>query len=571
MTVTRIRHQSARPWITPFQSLPLDQMRLQGRLWKRCKSRGRPRFSFSVIFIIALAFTAGAVLGDEASEYEIVDIELMEEAAEQPINEEAEDKEIPETPEPKENISEARSDLETKQSDAGSEEIKAGFTALQNHDYSTAYNIFHSLALQDNVIAQYELGALYHRGLGVGKDVVRASHWYTRAAEQGNADAQYRLGNMYLMGEGVRQSDSEASYWYEKAVQQGHTDAKHNLASIQRISKAKTREELEREAAALPPDDRVETPDPVEKTAAGKGTTEKRGFFTRLLGGGDKTVSDGSSVLLPESNDPEDEMPSPDAPVDILEPESSADRAGTDLVSAVTDDADDDASGLTASSRTKPDKKKKGFFSRLFGKDDKEDETTPGSTNPARPGQAGTDGDDASPGLAVRDDETAQPGPDKASLNPLERSGAVSNYELGMAYVLGGSIEQDHTKAFEHFVRSAKQGYAPAQYRLGMAYAHGEGTGKDLSKAVEWYEKSALQGHAIAQRSLGMMYLNGQEGMERNKPLALAWYSLLAEDGNQMDTHRRDTLLRELSAAEIQTSEELKTELQNRLAAGEVR
>ena len=89
--------------------------------------------------------------------------------------------------------------------------------------------------------------------------------------------AQYRLGNMYMMGEGVPQSDTEAIHWYEKAAQQGHKDAGDNLASLRRISTAKTREELEREAASLPPLK-------VEKRSAAGGKTEKRGFFKRWFG-----------------------------------------------------------------------------------------------------------------------------------------------------------------------------------------------------------------------------------------------------------------------------------------------
>ena len=518
-------------------------------------------------FIIALALSAGAVFGEESDEYEIVDIELMEEADEEPA-EEPDEEETLVAPEAEATSGEASGDVETEQSDADTEAMNAGFAALQNKDYSSAYNIFQSLAQQDNTAAQYELGVLYHRGLGVDRDVVRASQWYTRAAEQGNMEAQYRLGNMYLMGEGVRQSDSEATYWLEKAAQQGHTDAKHNLTSIQRISQAKTGEELEQEAADDPPDDRAETADVTEKNV-GRKTKKKRGFFKRLLGRGDRSASANNNDRLLESDDPEDEMPTPTAPIGVIEPKSSSGGEENGPASVVTDDEDDAPPVLTASLPAQPEKKKKGFFSRLFNRDKQKNKTSSESTSSVQPDMAGMELKNTSRELAGPGNETTQSGDHKAPLNPLERSGAVSNYELGMAYVLGDTIAQDHTKAFEHFATSAEQGYAPAQFRLGVAYAHGEGTRKDLSKAVEWYEKSALQGHTIAQRSLGVIYLNGQEGMDPNKPLALAWYSLLAEDGNLMDTHRRDTLLRELSDGEIQTSEELKNELQNRLAREE--
>ncbi len=394
-------------------------------------------------------------------------------------------------------------DGENQAADAGSETMDAAYQALRNQEYDIAYDLFYSLAGQDNALAQYEIGELYHRGSGVDPDVARAARWYASAAELGYAEAQYRLGNMYMMGEGVPQSDTEAIHWYEKAAQQGHKDAGDNLASLRRISTAKTREELEREAASLPPLK-------VEKRSAAGGKTEKRGFFKRWFG--------------------KDKKPEPVAQTPAQPP----------LISQTP-----------APPPTKTEKK--GFFGRLFGKDKEKDQTVGGTTEPAGTGNESV--------VPAAQNDVGRPA-------PLANSGAVSNYELGMAYALGNTLEQDYAKAFEHFTRSAGEGYAPAQYRLAAAYANGDGTEKDPARAVEWYEKSAGQGHTAAQRSLALIYLNGLGDVPRNKPLALAWYNLLAEDGNQMDIHRRDTLLEELSAQEISMAEELETGIRERLESG---
>ena len=104
----------------------------------------------------------------------------------------------------------------------------------------------------------------------------------------------------------------------------------------------------------------------------------------------------------------------------------------------------------------------------------KKGRTVAGTTAPAEPGNEST--------VPAAQNEVGRPA-------PLANSGAVSNYELGMAYALGNTLEQDYAKAFEHFTRSAGEGYAPAQYRLAAAYANGDGTEKDPARAVEWYEK----------------------------------------------------------------------------------
>ena len=485
-------------------------------------------FPFAVFFVYLVLVIGNAGAADNA-DYEIIDPELLKEEDEETATREPEANQSPGAAETADSSAAGTESgitaagPEPDQTDWDTEEVKAAYEALQNQEYDTAYDLFYSLAAQDNALAQYEIGALYHQGAGVEKDVTRASRWYERSAEQGYLEAQYRLGNMYLMGEGVRQSDVEAAHWFEKAAQQGHADARDNLANLQRISTARTREELEREAASLPPLK-------VADKTSGNGKTKKRGFLKRWFGKDEKTRPQRGR--MPET---------PAAQEAVTEPQNPAGPDKTDSAAVRIDDVPD---------KTASKKKKKGFFSRLLGRGSKQEEKTAGAEAPA-----GTEGPAPSAG------GTAAPPP-----APITGSSAVSNFELGLAYALGDTLGQDHAKAFEHFSRSAEEGYAPAQYRLGVAYANGDGTGKDMAKAVEWYEKSARQGHVIAQRSLALIYLNGQEGIERDWTLALAWYSLLSEEGNQMDIHRRDALLQELSDEEISRSREITTEIRTHLA-----
>jgi len=378
--------------------------------------------------------------------------------------------------------------VDARADSAATEALDTAYAALRNQEYDVAYDLFAALAAQDNAQAQHELAALYHRGAGVEVDIARAARWYARAAELGHADAQYRLGNMFLMGEGVRQSDSEALHWYEQAAQQGHNDARNNLASLQRISAAKTRTELEREAATLPPLAVKPKSEPGKKT-------EPRGFFKRWFG--------------------KDDSPAPDADTATqAQPRTHTDNTGN------TGDTDNNA-GVT--------------------------------TPPPAPTEAVASAADAS--------AAGRGGATSARPAPLANSTAVSNYELGLAYAVGDTLAQDYEQAFAYFSKSAQQGYAPAQYRLGAAYANGDGTGQDPEQALDWYRKAADQGHTAARRSLAQLYLQGLGRLPPNKPLALAWYTLLAEDGNQLDLHRRDSLLQELSEEDISRAEELAAEL----------
>ncbi|WP_054600519.1 tetratricopeptide repeat protein [Neisseria sp. 74A18] len=90
-------------------------------------------------------------------------------------------------------------------------------------------NQLKQLAEQGDVEAQFNLGGLYHQGLGVEQSDSKAAEWYGKAAEQGHVKAQFNLGVCYDQGLGVEQSDSKAAEWYEKAAEQGHVKAQFNL------------------------------------------------------------------------------------------------------------------------------------------------------------------------------------------------------------------------------------------------------------------------------------------------------------------------------------------------------
>ena len=116
--------------------------------------------------------------------------------------------------------------------------------AYNRGDYETAYRLIKPLAEQGLPEAQVNLGLMYDRGQGVPQDYAEALKWYRKAAEQGNAkavkwcrkaaeqgnaEAQYNLGIMYDKRLGVPQDYAEAVKWYRKAAEQGFAEAQTNL------------------------------------------------------------------------------------------------------------------------------------------------------------------------------------------------------------------------------------------------------------------------------------------------------------------------------------------------------
>lgn len=112
------------------------------------------------------------------------------------------------------------------------EEYNKGAAAYKQGDYSTAREIWRSLADQGVVQAQYNLGLIYTEGRGVPQDFSIGTQWYRKAAEHGHPKAQFNLGNMYENGHGVRQDSSLAAKWYRRAAGHGNARAQYNLGVL---------------------------------------------------------------------------------------------------------------------------------------------------------------------------------------------------------------------------------------------------------------------------------------------------------------------------------------------------
>lgn len=143
-----------------------------------------------------------------------------------------------------------------------------GVNYYQQQDYKKAFTIFHDLANEDNVNAQYNLALMYEKGIGVEKSDILSFVWYDIAAQNGNIYAQNKLGTLYAKGDILGTPDKvkaiekylesakgdyalaqynlavtyhddltqekvkKALFWYEKAHKNGNVAATNNLANL---------------------------------------------------------------------------------------------------------------------------------------------------------------------------------------------------------------------------------------------------------------------------------------------------------------------------------------------------
>ncbi len=92
------------------------------------------------------------------------------------------------------------------------------YTEPDQANLGTALKVWLPQAQAGDAEAQYYVGQMFERGLGVDPDFASAASWYRKAAEQGYAAAQINLGSLYETGRGVEQDGEEALRWYRRAA-----------------------------------------------------------------------------------------------------------------------------------------------------------------------------------------------------------------------------------------------------------------------------------------------------------------------------------------------------------------
>ncbi|MGZ9097457.1 MAG: peptidoglycan-binding protein [Micavibrio sp.] len=99
-------------------------------------------------------------------------------------------------------------------------------------DYKRAAQWFSEAAANGVANARYNLGVLYHQGLGVDRDISKAIGWYRAAAEIGHPEADYNLGIAAIEGIGTEYNPRQAANFFEKAARGGVMEAAYNLGLI---------------------------------------------------------------------------------------------------------------------------------------------------------------------------------------------------------------------------------------------------------------------------------------------------------------------------------------------------
>jgi TPR repeat protein len=79
------------------------------------------------------------------------------------------------------------------------------------------------------------------------------------------------------------------------------------------------------------------------------------------------------------------------------------------------------------------------------------------------------------------------------------------------------------------------------------------------AKTVKWYTKAAIQGNPSAQVNLGVLLARGS-GTEPDLPRAYMWFSVAAEQGDDMGKSKLDFLVGKISSRQVAECQRLLAE-----------
>jgi hypothetical protein len=126
--------------------------------------------------------------------------------------------------------------------------VRGGEFAMPGQsDYTRALMVWLPDAEAGNKEAQFYVGQIYQRGLGVGPQYDLAAVWYKKSAKQGYAKSQMNLAYLYEKGLGVEKNPQQALLWYRRAGLGDSITLDENTLSFQeRQELQQLREEVNR-------------------------------------------------------------------------------------------------------------------------------------------------------------------------------------------------------------------------------------------------------------------------------------------------------------------------------------
>ena len=112
-------------------------------------------------------------------------------------------------------------------------------------------------------------------------------------------------------------------------------------------------------------------------------------------------------------------------------------------------------------------------------------------------------------------------------------------------------------EAMQELWPAARSGNADAEELIGVMYAMGLGVDQDYTRAFEWYLRSAMKGHPGAQSGVGWYYEVGLGMPQPDLVRAYMWYVLSAIGGDPDAAISQEEVIKKMTPEQIEKAHEL--------------
>ena len=392
------------------------------------------------------------------------------------------------------------------------------------------------LAKNEDPRAQYSLANMYHDGINVEVDTMKAFYWYERVAEKGFPSAQFIVANGYFHGLGGITDLTKARSWHEKAAEQNYVAAQYNLAVMYRngeggdVDNSKAYYWYDRAANLGYPQAQLIL---AKLTESGIGTEKNielaEDWYMKAVSQSDPEAQyyladyyqrNGELVKARVWYEKSAEQHYSSAQFSLAEMlrlgeggdrdegrsvywyESAASygnlkaQLALDSLSELTKDIEEDEELYVVSVATEgaqPNQESLFYLAKSY--------------------EGNSEGDKA---IEI--------------YNDLAENGFLdAQSHLAHIYRRGRLIEQNDFNALHWALIAAENGDADAQFLSGVIYRNSSKIAPDLDKAIYWYKRSADQDNSEAQYRLYKIYSNG-EIININEDLSLMYLVRAAEN-----------------------------------------
>ncbi|MBL8380188.1 MAG: sel1 repeat family protein [Burkholderiales bacterium] len=356
-----------------------------------------------------------------------------------------------------------------------------GREALEAGDYRRALTILEPQARRGAAEAQYLLGVMREKGLGVAIDLERARHWYGLAAQQGHAEARQALSRIDFPAGAAPATPAQQPTAASQAAT--HAPAAMPLA-------AGTVDDAQRLQAMIAGDVPIDRP-AAERHASALAIRAEAGDATAavLLGEYFESAISGAADYA--------------AAARWYEVAARKDQAvALNNLGAMYYDG----RGVVQSYAE---------AQRLY----------------LRAAQAGNAV--AQFNLALMLGQGRDGPPDNEAMLAWLRRSVTQGYaraqaQLARFHYEGQAVERDRREAARLFALAAQQGLPSAQYWTARLLTRGEGTVRDLEQGATWMRRAAEAGMPAAMHELAVAYELGL-GIVSDPAQAIAWYRRAGE------------------------------------------